>query len=179
MLMLAAGAGAHASALDWQVDISPAGDVFPMLELSRVPRAVNPAIGDGDGLVSVRVSGRDLPPTLRLRIETPGLREPTVLDAQIRDPPARGAAIVLHPRLDWDVDALRQLDATRRQVMQVTLEAGGTRETRRFEIRLHALDDAPYFVREGRDRVDLGWAFAAYVNPRDPVVDAVLALARE
>jgi len=42
---------------------------------------------------------------------------------------------------------------------------------------LHPLDDALYYVREGKDRVDLGWVFAAYVDPNDPVVDEILAIA--
>jgi hypothetical protein len=45
-------------------------------------------------------------------------------------------------------------------------------------VRVHALDDAPYFVREGGDHVDLGWAFAGYVDPRSTVVDAILDEAR-
>jgi hypothetical protein len=175
-LLLAACIGAPAGAFDWQVDISPPGDLFPVLELSRVPRAAGAAIGDGNGLVTVRVAGRDLPATLRVRIETPGLLAPAVLDAQPR--PA-DTTLLLHPRLRWDIDGLRGLAATRRQVMQVTLETGAASETRRFEVRLHALEDVPYYVREGRDHVDLGWAFAAYVDPRDAVVDAVLRLARE
>ena len=158
-------------AFDWQVDITPSGELFPALQLSQAPRTNAAAIGDGDGLVSVRVRGTDLPARLHLRIETAGLRTPAVVDA------ARGANAVrvLHPRLDWDIAALRTLHAPRRQPMRITFDG----ETREVEVRLHPLDDALYFVREGHDQVDLGWSFAGYVNPLDPVVDEVLALARE
>ena len=109
-------------AFDWQVDITPSGELFPALQLSQAPRTNAAAIGDGDGLVSVRVRGTDLPARLHLRIETAGLRTPAVVDA------ARGANAVrvLHPRLDWDIAALRTLHAPRRQPMRITFD-GETR----------------------------------------------------
>ena len=163
-------------AYDWQVEITPAGELFPALELSQAPHRTASVPGGGDGLVSVRIRGADIPPSLRLRIETPGLRSAALVDA---DAPRHGVDLVLHPRLDWDLDTLRHLGGTRRQVLHVTLQgAGHAREARSIELRLHPLDDALYFVREGKDRVDLGWSFAGYVNPDDPVVDEILALAR-
>jgi len=163
----------EASALDWHVDVTPAGELFPVLQLSQPPRS--DAGGSGDGLVSVRLAGDALPRHLRLRVETPGLRAPAEVELR---PAADARGIDLHPRLDWDVDALRALSAPRRQVLLATLEADGVTQVRRVEVRLHALDDAPYYVREGSERVDLGWVFAAYVDPHDPAVDAVLAAAR-
>lgn len=169
---LATAPAAHA--LDWNVDVTPAGELFPALQLSQPPHAT--AGGDGDGLVSVRVaSDRDLPRRLRLRIETPGLRMPATIEVA----PAPGTRrLDLHPRLAWDVEALRSLESPRRQALVATLEADGASEVRRVDVRLHALDDAPYYVREGRERVDLGWVFAAYVDPHDPAVDELLAAAR-
>ena len=73
--LLAAAAGPAAHAFDWQVEITPAGELFPALELSQAPRRT-PVPGGGNGLVSVRISGSDLPPTLHLEVETPGLRRP-------------------------------------------------------------------------------------------------------
>lgn len=169
--LLAAAAGPAAHAFDWQVEITPAGELFPALELSQAPRRT-PVPGGGNGLVSVRISGSDLPPTLHLEVETPGLRRPARVSAA-RSAASR-AVLELQPRLEWDVAALRGLHAVRRQSMRFTLDG----QTRSIEVRLHPLDDALYFVREGRDRVDLGWAFAGYVDPHDPVVDEVLALAR-
>jgi hypothetical protein len=174
MLALAFAAGS-AGAFDWQVDVTPAGELFPALQLSQSPRVRADGIGDGDGLVSVRVRGDDLPRHVRLHIDTPGLRRPVELQARL----AAGTRDVdLHPRLEWDTTWLRALDGTRNQTMRLRLEADGVTQTRRVDVRVHALDDAPYFVREGRDRVDLGWAFAGYVDPHDAVVDAILADAR-
>lgn len=176
LALAAACAPVRAIAFEWHVDITPAGELFPALQLSQAPRAASAADGNGDGLVSVQISGDDIPASVRVQIDTAGLREPAVAVA------ARGhagTALDLRPRLDWDVGQLRSLDKPRRQTMRITLESDGhVREVRQVDVRLHPLDDALYFVREGRDRVDLGWAFAGYVNPRDPVVDAVLQLAR-
>ncbi|MEO7062356.1 MAG: hypothetical protein ABI082_01100 [Dokdonella sp.] len=177
MATMAMGLGQPAHALDWQIDVSPAGELFPALQLSQAPRTSATDAGDGDGLVSVRIypcrsasACAGTPGRVRLRIDTPGLRTPAIVETT-RD---ANTTLILHPRLDWDVSALRDLRVARRQRMQVSLDG----ETRQVEVRLHPLDDALYFVREGGDRVDLGWAFAGYVNPHDAVVDEVLALAR-
>lgn len=172
--LVTALAAGRAGAFEWQVDITPAGELFPALELSQARHGAPTAAGGGDGLVSVQVRGADMPAEVRLQVDTPGLRQPAVVTA-IR----AGAVLELRPHLDWDVDELRRLGSPRRQVMRISLEGTGrVREVRHVDVRLHPLDDALYFVREGRDRVDLGWSFAGYVNPRDPVVDAVLALAQ-
>jgi len=167
--------GNPSHAFDWQVDVTPAGELFPALQLSQPPRAGAAGVGGGDGLVAVSIRGDDLPRHLRLRVETPGLRAAARVDAS----PAAGAReIELHPRFEWDAAELRRLDGVRRQALRLTLDADGAIQTRRVEVRVHALDDAPYFVREGREHVDLGWAFAGYVDPHDPIVDAILAAAR-
>ena len=175
--LLALGACTCAQAFDWQVDVTPAGEVFPALDLSQAPADATRAAGGGNGLVSVRLRGDDLPRRLRLEVETPGLARPAVLEFEhaVGDQPT---SLDLHPRLDWDVAVLRGLDRVRSQGLRITLEAAGRRETRNIVVNLHPLHDAPYYVREGRDRVDLGWAFAGYVDPQDRVVDEVLALAR-
>lgn len=175
--LLALGACAWAQAFDWQVDVTPAGELFPALDLSQAPADATRATGGGNGLVSVRLRGDDLPRQLRLVVETPGLARPAVLGFE-RAAGDRIISLDLHPRLDWDVAALRGLDRARSQDLRITLEAAGRRETRNIVVNLHPLHDAPYYVREGRDRVDLGWAFAGYVDPQDRVVDEVLALAR-
>lgn len=176
-LLAGAGVAAPAFAYDWEIDITPAGEIFPALQLSQAPRAPAAVAGGGDGLVSVRIHGTDIPAAVQLRIDTPGLRAPVVVEAAKKT----GADVLeLHPKLDWDMAALRALDAPRRQPLHVTLQSRGhATEARNVEVRLHPLDDALYFVREGRDRVDLGWAFAGYVDPHAAVVDEVLALARQ
>src|SRR6185369_5365951 len=56
---------------------------------------------------------------------------------------------------------------------------GGATQEREVAISLRPLDEALYFVRDRNDSVDLAWMFAAYVNENDPVVDAILAQARD
>lgn len=177
--MAAACAGTGASAFDWQVDITPARNLFPALALSQPARAPTATLGGGNGLLSVRIRGVDTPRVFHLTIDTPGLRAAAVVDVDAAVDNRTGAALVLTPQLDWNIAALRQLRDVRTQTVRATLEGPGfARQTRRIEVRLHPLDDALYFVREGSDHVDLGWAFAAYVDPHDPIVDDVLALAR-
>ena len=64
-----ASSQAGAAALDWQVDITPGGELFPVLDLSQAARAGSDSAGGGSGLVTVRVKSAT-PRKLHLRIET-------------------------------------------------------------------------------------------------------------
>lgn len=162
-LLLALLAAPLAQALDWQVEVTPVGELYPALHWSA--RA-----GGGDGLVAVVVSGARAGTELRARLTTPGLRAPAVAVAT-----ATGGEVILRPRLVWDASALREVDTVRRQRLQVTLDAGDQVLQRELEVRLHPLDEAAYYIRDGAVRVDLSWAFAAYVDPLDPAIDLLLA----
>ena len=167
---------AGAAAPGWSIEITPDGELFPVLDLSQMPPKSALAPGGGNGLVMVRVNGDAAPRHVGLRIETPGLFEPAIVETDLD----QGATLELRPRLDWDIAYLRALKAPSRQVLRITLERSGmATETRDIEVRVHPLDDALYYVREGKDRIDLGWVFAAYVNPEDPVVEDIVARARE
>ena len=160
--------GAAAHALGVAVEVTPAGELFPALELSQS------GVDSGSGLLRIRLTGASPPQRVRVRIDTPGLLEPTVIDTEV------GSERVLRPRLEWDVGALRGLDGTRRQSLDVVVEREGAAPIHRsVEVRVHALDEALYFVRDGDARIDLGFMFAAWVDPQSPVVDDVLALARD
>ena len=173
--LLCAAVGVHAGAPDWTVEITPDGELFPVLDLSQTPPKSATAPGGGNGLVIVRVHGDGAPRHARLELRTPGLRAPVVVEADITP----GHAIELRPRLDWDTDYLSALKAPNRQALKVTLQRSGrATEVRDVPVRVHPLDDALYYVREGRDRIDLGWVFAAYVNPDDPIVAAIVDEAR-
>lgn len=176
VLLLGAAAVARAAAPGWSVEITPEGELFPVLDLSqRAPESAT-SPGGGNGLVIVRVRGDAAASHVRLALDTEGLREPAIVEADV----ASGATLELRPRLDWDTAWLSRLEAPTRQPLQITIErAGRTAETREIPVRVHPLDDALYFVREGRERIDLGWVFAAYVDPGDPVVTSIVDAARE
>lgn len=165
---------AWADALRWNVDIAPDGEIFPVLDLSQARSAAKGAAGDGSGLVAVRAT-TDVPREVRLTVETEGLVAPATVEARTL---RGGVAVELRPRLAWDAAYLRRLAAPHLQALRVRIEAKGLpADVRELTVRVHPLDDALYYFREGRDRVDLGWVFAAYVDPDDAVVDAVLELA--
>lgn len=167
---------AWAEALRWNVDIAPDGEIFPVLDLSQATAAAKGEAGDGNGLVAVRAT-TDVPRDIRLTVETDGLAEPAMVEARTL---RGGVPVELRPRLAWDAAHLRGLAAPRVQPMRIRIEAKGLpAEVRELTVRVHPLDDALYYFRDGRDRVDLGWVFAAYVDPHDAVVDAVLDLARD
>ena len=162
-----------ARAMSLEIVTTPAGDVFPALELSQT--AAGPGVSAapaGNGLlrIVIRDPGRTL--DLQLTVTTPGLVEPAVLAARV------SGDTVLRPRLRWDVAALRQRDRVVEQTLEVRATAPGMQPvSSNIDIRVHPLDEALYFVREGNNRIDLSWSFAAWVDPQHPVVDELLALA--
>jgi hypothetical protein len=175
-IVLLGAPAARAEALRWSVDIAPDGEIFPVLDLSQATVAAKDAAGDGSGLVAVRAT-TDVPRDLRLTVETEGLAEPATVDARTL---RGGVPVELRPRLAWDAAYVRRFSAPRVQPMRVRIDAKGLpTEVRELTVRVHPLDDALYYFRDGRDRVDLAWVFAAYVDPHDAVVDAVLDLARD
>jgi hypothetical protein len=164
-------ASAQVMALTVDLESTPAGDVFPALELSQtVGNSLDSA--QGSGLVRIRIGDVRKAQDIRITLATPGLIRPTVIVARI------SGDTLLRPRLTWDATALLALKHPRKQVVQITLSGAGMQTIeRRFELSVHPLDEALYFVREGNARIDLGWAFAAWVDPQDPVIDSFLELA--
>ena len=164
-------ASVPALAVTLDLETTPVGDVFPALELSQsVDRTRKP--DEGSGLLRVHIGDVHMPHDIRLTLSTQGLRQPTVMNMRI------SADTLLRPRLDWNATVLLGLKQAREQIVLVRLEGRGMKTVeRQFKLRVHPLDEALYFVREGDARIDLGWAFAAWVDPADPVIDDLLALA--
>ncbi|HQW75723.1 MAG: hypothetical protein WAR01_09145 [Dokdonella sp.] len=154
-----------------EVETTPAGELFPALELSQGERQGDDA-GQGNGLLRIRLGDVRMPHDVRLTVSTEGLRHASVIETRI------SGDTVLRPRLAWDTEALLQLRQPRRQTLRVSVTARGMKMLEReVQLDVHPLDEAVYFVREGDARIDLGWAFAAWVDPQDPVVDHLLELA--
>ena len=163
---------AGASALQVVVETTPNGEVFPTLELSRPAQGTETPDDDGNGLLRVRLNGLDAGKTVKLQLSTQGLLKPFVIERRVE------GDTLIRPRLAWDVDALRQLRDPRQQVLTVAISGAGVASSvRTIPIRVHPLDEALYFVRESKADVDLGWAFAAWVDPNHPVVDEILGMA--
>lgn len=169
-----------AAAGDWRVELGPEEALYPVLDLSqgghRDARPGDRAFGDGSGLLQVEVrAGRD-GQRVRLRLEAEHLQRAASLDVRLAH---AGERYLLRPKLEWDRERLAGLRSTTTEVLSLDLEMDGEpAESRRVEARLHPLDEALYFARDGAERVDLSWIFAAYADPRDPTVDDLLARAR-
>lgn len=170
VLACAASPAARAGADALRIELSPSGEIFPAMELSQSTVTGDAAIGNG--LLRIHVEGDARTRALRLTVATAGLLHPSVIETTLRD------RVLLRPRLEWDVTALRALSQARTQTLQVTIEREGLPLIERhLDVRIHPLDEALYFVRDGDARIDLGSAFAAWVDPHDAVVDELLALA--
>jgi len=168
---------AHAAEPDWSVHIAPYQQVFPALELSQARRNENAAVsdhvlGNGSGLIAVRVRARHAGERVVLRIAVPELGSPQGFGATLTQ---ADVEYELHPPLAWDLTALRPLSTARATRMEFALERdGAAAEKREAAISLRPLSEALYYVRDDKDSADLSWIFAAYVNERDAVVDQVL-----
>ncbi len=168
-LFSCASTGAQAAGL--RVATTPSGDLFPALDLSQAGR-YDATAGGGNGLLRIHVDATRPPRDLRLVVETEGLVAPSVVTVP------KGGTFVARPLLRWDAATLRGLVAARRQPLRVRLEDGGVvLAEQSVPVRVHPLHEALYYVRDGEASVDLGWAFAAWVDPHDRVVDELVALA--
>ncbi|WP_440224061.1 hypothetical protein ACQQ2N_02315 [Dokdonella sp. MW10] len=174
LLFLAAlvlGVPAGTSAAGLRVATTPSGELFPALDLSQAG-GYDATSGGGNGLLRIHVDAARPSRELRLVVETDGLVAPSVVTV-----PA-GGAFVARPLLRWDAAGLRGLATTRRQPLRVRLEDGGVvLAEQAVQVSVHPLHEALYYVRDGEASVDLGWAFAAWVDPHDRVVDELIALA--
>jgi len=179
---LFAACAACAAEPDWSVRVTPFDQVFPALELSQARRdGAAPAghrefaFGDGSGLVAVRVRSRRAGERVSLTVDAPGLDVPARVEGVMRLP---GRDYELRPPLAWNPGQMRGSDAPRRVELRFTLRRDdAAADTRVLSVSLRPLSEALYYVRDGHDAVDLSWIFAAYVDERDAVVDAVLGSA--
>ncbi|MBL8299932.1 MAG: hypothetical protein JNN30_16455 [Rhodanobacteraceae bacterium] len=170
---------AAARASDWQVRISPDDALYPVLDLSQASsgKGVDARYGDGSGMVAVDIVAAADGERVGLRVSVPGLTELAQVQTTL---PRAGQRYTLRPRLRWNRRALASMTAPQKIVAEFSLTRGDAAAlSQRREIRLHPLGEAPYYVRDGKDHVDLGWIFAAYADPQSRVVDAILAQVSE
>jgi hypothetical protein len=162
---------------DWRVRVTPFDEVFPALELSQARRheaaaVTDHVLGEGTGLVAVRVRAKHAGERVRLRVDAPGLAAPVSFEANLA---LADVDYTLHPALDWDVTRLLALPTPLATHLQFTLERDDvTAGTREVAVSLRPLAEALYFVRDGGDSVDLSWIFAAYVDERGAAVERIL-----
>jgi hypothetical protein len=157
-------------AMQIAIETTPPGEVFPAIELSQ--RGLSADAATGTGLLRLRLNSGSQSHDIRVTLTTDGLRAPTVLEMRL------DGERVLRPRLDWNLEQLQDLRAPRKQSLHVKIEGPDFNMIERsVEVRVHPLDEALYFVRDGSAQIDLGWTFAAWVDPQHPVVDELLALA--
>lgn len=160
----------------WNVRVTPFDQIFPALELSQARRHAGAAptdhvLGDGTGLVAVRVRSRHAGERVTLHVSAPGLAPGSYTTTLAQG----GVDYELHPPLDWNVQQLVAFNAPLATHLAFALQRdGGAAATREVGVSLRPLDEALYFVRDGSDSVDLSWIFAAYVDERGATVDAVL-----
>ncbi len=159
----------------------PFDQVFPALELSQARRsekapATDHVLGTGSGLIAVRVRARHARERVTLRLDIPALESPQRFDATLQQ---AGTVYELHPPLNWDVAQLRATTSATSTRLNVSLSRDGVEVGKRVVgISLRPLDEALYFVRDGKDSVDLSWIFAAYVDEHAAIVDYILDSAK-
>ncbi|MEP6485256.1 MAG: hypothetical protein ABJB01_12470 [Rudaea sp.] len=162
---------------DWTVRVTPYDGIYPSLELSQARRrtALSPTdhtLGGGSGLVAVEVKSRRASESIALSMQIPDFDRPARFAASLQD---ADIDYSLHPPLDWNLPQLRTLTSPRSTRLTVAMTRDGHNAgTRNVDVTVHPLGEALYFVRDGRDSVDLSWIFAAYVDEHDPVVDSIL-----
>lgn len=165
-------------AAEWTTLVSPRGQVFPSLLLATanmpVPeRTKSTVIGDPSGLIGVRVRAeRDQQP-VRVTIQLPGWLRDSTLDVRLAK---AGKWYSLYPVLEWDFARLRDFDQAAPATLAFELQLDGQPVERKIErVRLRSVNDAPYFVQDGKLSTNLAWMFAAYVDEDHPQVRRILS----
>ena len=180
LVIVSLPSGSAAQDEDWSVRVTPFNEVFPALELSQARRhaaasVTDHVLGDGTGLIAVRVRAHRDGERVTLRIRAPGLDAPAAYSATLAQ---GGADYELHPPLDWDVRQLLALTTPLDTPLQFELTRDDAPPaTRHIAVSLRPLEEALYYVRDGGDSVDLSWIFAAYVDESGATVDRILAQA--
>ena len=185
-LLACASAALCAQANDWQVRVTPFNQVFPALELSQARplhaqhagASDENALGNGSGLIALHLRARHDRERVRVSITAPDwLSAPTHLEATLA---RAGEDYELQPALNWDIARLAAQVTALTATLQFALQRDGQDAgQRKVVVSLRPLSDALYFVRDGRDSVDLSWIFAAYVNENDVVVERILDAASQ
>lgn len=165
-------------AAEWTTLVSPRGQVFPSLLLATanmpVPeRTRSTVIGDPSGLIGVRVRAeRDQQP-VRVTIQLPGWLRESTLDVRLAK---AGKWYSLYPVLEWDFARLRDFDQAAPATLAFELQLDDQPVERKVErVRLRSVNDAPYFVQDGKRSTNLAWMFAAYVDEDHPQVRRILS----
>ena len=171
---------------EFEVRVTPFNQIFPALDLSQGlrPRGALRAdgdasvIGEGSGLVAVRLIAARDNENVQLDIDAaPWLAAPTHFAATLAQ---QGHSYELRPAFAWNARELVAQSRREHIALDVRVQRDGqAAPVRRVAVDLRPLNEALYYVRDGRDSVDLAWIFAAFVNERDSVVDAVLDAAQE
>lgn len=162
-----------ASAAGWQASINPGDALYPVLDLSQgAARPGAGRYGDGSGMIAVEVTAARNDESIELRVDAPALAQPATVQAIL---PKAGERYTLKPKLRWDRNALARVDKPQDIVVNFSLQRDAEpRQAQQRKARLHPLSEALYYVRDGKDHVDLGWIFAAYADPRSRVIDRIL-----
>ena len=162
---------------DWTVRVTPYDGIYPALELSQARRkaALSPSdhtIGGGSGLVAVSLKSMRTGESITLSTQVPNFDRPARFAATLDQADVDYA---LYPPLDWNLPQLRALATPLSTHLSIAMTRDGRDAGERdVDVTVHPLGEALYFVRDGRDTVDLSWIFAAYVDEHDPVVDGIL-----
>lgn len=163
------------AAAEWRIELTPDNALYPALDLSQKSHA-DATFGGGSGLLSVEVVATRDAQHATLRVDAPYLARPAQLEVTL---PRAGERYRLRPVLAWDATALAAIETPRHEILtlRLTLDSDPT-EMREHVATVHPLDEALYYVRDGADRVDLAWIFAAYADPQSTAISALLDAAQ-
>lgn len=176
-LFLLCSALPSAHAADWVPILSPREQIFPALILATasLPDAHTRGtliIGDGNGLIGVRMLAEHDNQRVRVEISMPGWLRASHIDTRL---PKAGKRYSIFPTLAWDFDRLRALRQPVPETVVFSVSSDGApAEDRSLRVRMRSINDAPYFITSKKSPTDLSWMFAAYVDEDHPRVNRII-----
>jgi hypothetical protein len=162
----------------WKPVITPFGQVFPSLLIATANMPADAVttrgrvLGDTNGVIGAEVVARRDGERVKLAVRMPTLARDSTLEATL---PQAGGRYALYPTIQWDFERLARLRQPGPDTIEFTLHRDDEPPSTRAErVRVRSINDAPYYVADGKSTADLNWMFAAYVNEDHPLADSIL-----
>lgn len=177
-IVLSFGLPAGAIAAEWQAIVSPKDQIYPSLilataDLPAPKRVSSRVLGDGNGLIGVRVLAEHDQQRARVSIRLNGLLPESSIDVVL---PEAGKRYSIFPVLAWQFDALRRQHRATPETLNLALQLDdGPVLTKSQRVRIRSVNEAPYFIADSRAPTDLTWTFAAYVDEDHPLVAKIVS----
>src|SRR4029078_7883990 len=123
-------------------------------------------LGDPQGLIGVTLQAEQDDTPVTVTISCDAIMEESVFQGAL---PTAGETYTIFPKIQYKYDVLAKRTQPGPVTITYTVEVGeGDEQTQTKTLTLRSINDCPFTIVEGEDRIDVCFMFAAYVNEQHP-----------